>query len=123
MKSDSQYRFEKEALDIALSTGSASVSFTTPGKAVQFRQRCYTFRKWKRETVGDSSPYEMLTIKMLEKGSTTVEIVQRTFEGQITPGAGKPLVEVEERGDPELSPEDLEILGPTLKKVFGEVEI
>lgn len=122
MKSDSQFRFEKEALDVALAHGSASVNFLTPGKAVQFRQRCYTFRKWKRETIGDSSPYEMLTIKMLAPGATTVEIVQRTFEGTIVPGNGAPVV-APGRGNPELSAEDREILGPTLKKIFGGIDL
>ena len=80
MKTDSQFHFEKEALDTALSSGSASVTFPSPGKAVLFRQRCYAFRKWKRESMGGDSPYELLTIKSLNKGACTVEIVGRTAE-------------------------------------------
>jgi len=91
VKTDSQFRFEKEALDVALATGSASVDFPTRGKAVAFRQRCYAFRKWKRDTLGDLSPYEALTIKALAPGATKVEITGKTFEGKITPGTEGPV--------------------------------
>lgn len=96
MKTDSQFKFEKQALDVALASGSAQVTFPTPGKAVQFRQRCYAFRKWKRETMGDQSPYEALTIKAPQGSS--IEIVGRKFEGQIVAGPGlvEPVLEVED---------------------------
>lgn len=123
MKTDLQFRFEKEALDVALATGSARVTFSTPGKAVQFRQRCYSFRKWKRETLGDESPYELLTIKSLAKGATVIEIVGRQFEGTIIPGAGSPITSpVREEPEMEFSEDELSELDEVIKKV-GSIEL
>ena len=121
MKTDSQFKFEKQALDTALASGSAQVNFPTAGKAVQFRQRCYAFRKWKREILGDQSPYEILTIKALSAGSTTLDIVAKQFEGEIIAGQGEPLAEpppsmdvVEEL---ELSDEDSDILAEAMRNI------
>lgn len=111
MKTDAQFKFEKQALDVALATGSAQVTFPTSGKAVQFRQRCYAFRKWKRETLGDASPYEALTIKAAE--GSTIHITGKTFEGEIVAGPGLASPEVE---DDELFSE---ILGVKEKLVGG----
>ena len=91
MKTDLHFQYEKQAMDVALASGSARVAFPTPGKAVAFRQRCYAFRKWKRDTLGDQSPYELLTIPALTKGSLEVVITGRKFEGTIVPGQGEPL--------------------------------
>lgn len=122
MKSDLQFKYEKEALDVALATGSARVSFPTPGKAVAFRQRCYAFRKWKRDTMGDQSPYELLTIPAIAKGALEVVITGRKFEGTIVPGQGEPItapaVEPEAPSlDLDINDDDLDLVASIKEKV------
>lgn len=90
-RTESQYALERQVLDGALRSRGADVEFPTHGKAVAFRQRCYAFRKWKRESLGEASPYEILTIKDLGKDGRVVQIRPRELEATVTFLDGPPL--------------------------------
>lgn len=68
-----------EALAMNLPHGAqcGTLSFDTPGKAVNWRQRAYRFRKLWREHRDINSPYETLTLPKLEPGATEV-IIKKT---------------------------------------------
>jgi hypothetical protein len=87
----------KPILDQCLAHGGGTYEATSPGSAVQFRHRCYTFRKqWREALLGEASPYDRLTIKKLAKGATRVEIVPLRASGTFTPAQGEAIVDLSE---------------------------
>lgn len=126
MKTDKQFFREKQALDVALAQGGADVEFPTHGRAVSFRQRCYTFRKWKRETLGDSSLYEDLIIKPVEADSSIVKIRGREMDGIIRPLGGPPIASAESEKAAPIIEEDDPLLDEVLsvrKKLVGGIDL
>lgn len=86
-----QYHDIKVVLDAALAHGGGTYSAPTPGAAVQFRHKCYTFRKAYREASHLASPYDRLIIRKLPKGATEVVIEPNTLPGTFTPAEGPPV--------------------------------
>lgn len=87
-----QFADVKEILDKCLHHGGGSYVAPSPGSAVQFRHRCYTFRKAYREAVAPAaSPYDRLTIRKLAPGSTRVEIAEARAPGVFIPADGDPV--------------------------------
>lgn len=90
MKTIHSYRNEQRAIDEAFARGGAQVTFPSKGKAIHFRQRCYTFRKLflaqaARESVlgMPETPYDNLFLGQPEETPRgwSVRIEQRKFEG------------------------------------------
>jgi hypothetical protein len=77
----------KEILDAALAANGGTYNLPTPGAAVHWRHRAYTFRKKFAESLPANtlSPYDRLTLPRLEKGQTEVHIVVREAAGTFTP--------------------------------------
>lgn len=81
----------KAVLDSALATNAShgevcgTVAFATSGKAVNWRQRAYRFRKLWREHRDINSPYERLTLPKLEPGETSVTIKMTGVPAVFTP--------------------------------------
>lgn len=77
----------KEILDAALAANGGTYSLPTPGAAVHWRHRAYTFRKKFAESLPANtlSPYDRLSLPKLEKGQTEVRIVVREASGTFTP--------------------------------------
>lgn len=81
----------KAVLDSALATNAShgeicgTVAFETSGKAVNWRQRAYRFRKLWREHRDINSPYERLTLPKLEPGETSVTIKMTGVPAVFTP--------------------------------------
>lgn len=126
MKTDKQFFREKQALDVALAQGGADVEFPTHGRAVSFRQRCYTFRKWKRETMGEASPYEDLIIKPVDADSSVVKIRGREMDGIIRPLGGPPIASQEPEKTVPFEDEDDPLLDEVLgfkKKLVGGIDL
>lgn len=112
----SLYTNEKTILDAALAAGGGHIDLTTPGKAVQLRQRLYTFRKLYREAY-PNTPYDCLTIPKLAQGRTRVEIKVKEIEGVFVPKTGgKPVKapNIEIAADDPLLLEALNIAGDIL---------
>lgn len=87
-----QYRDIKPILDQCLLSSGGTYNAPTPGNAVQFRHRCYAFRKAYREAVAPAaSPYDLLTIRKLPKGATQVVIAPVAAPGTFTPAGGAPI--------------------------------
>jgi hypothetical protein len=87
----------KPILDQCLAHGGGVYEAPTPGAAVQFRHRCYAFRKqWREAMAGEASAYDRLTIKKLAKGQKRVEIVPLRASGTFTPAQGEAIVDVSE---------------------------
>lgn len=86
----------KPILDQCLQHGGGQYTASTPGAAVQFRHRCYMFRKAYREAVApNASAYDRLVIRKLAEGETTVRIEPLTASGIFTPASGTPITEGE----------------------------
>lgn len=82
----SKFADVKAILDQALSSGGGIFTALTPGQAVQFRQRAYTFRKAFREACKtEVSPYDRITLRKLEPGETAVRIDFIVQKGTFTP--------------------------------------
>lgn len=87
-----QYADVKQLLDQCLEHGGGAFTAKSPGAAVHFRQRAYTFRKKFREAMDPAaSPYDRLTIRKLAKGSVRVEIEVIKLEGVFEPASGEPV--------------------------------
>lgn len=94
-----QYAPIKAVLDAALAGGGGRYDAPTPGAAVHFRHRAYTFRKAYREACAPGpSPYDRLTIRKLKRGDTSVVIEPMSLPGTFTPTGTGP-VEVDEPED------------------------
>lgn len=88
-----QYNDIKVVLDSALAHGGGVYEAPTGGAAVQFRHKCYAFRKAFREAGVSASPYDRLIIRKLPKGATKVVIEPNTLPGTFTPAQGAPISE------------------------------
>lgn len=86
-----QYSDVKPVLDAALAHGGGTYEAPSPGAAVQFRHRCYAFRKAFREASESASPYDRLVIRKLAKGQTNVVIEPNTLPGTFVPAGGAPI--------------------------------
>lgn len=64
----------KEVLDKVLLAGGGEVTLETYGKAVHWRHRAYTFRKMFATQVTMDSPYDKLTLRRVQPGTSTVRI-------------------------------------------------
>lgn len=119
-KTESQFTLERQVLDGALARGGADVEFPTHGKAVAFRQRCYTYRKWKREMLGEASPYEKLVIKDLGKEGKIVQVRGRELDAKVTFLNGPPLAP-----DPIEIPDDalMEEAEEMARRLVGRIEL
>lgn len=79
-------------LDDALRLGGVEVSFSTPGQAINFRQRCYAFRKaFAKEN--KLSEYDKLILPSLDKGQTTVRVIFRVSKALNVKPLGVPSAE------------------------------
>lgn len=88
-----QFASVKAILDSALQHGGGRYEAPTYGAAVHFRQRAYAFRKAYREACyPEASPYEILTLRRIEKGETTVIIEPQTLSGTFIPAEGDPII-------------------------------
>lgn len=86
-----QYSDVKPILDAALAQGGGTYEAPTPGAAVQFRHRCYAFRKAFREASESASPYDRLVLRKLRKGETRVRIEPNILPGTFVPAGGTPI--------------------------------
>lgn len=98
-----QFADIKAVLDQCLAHGGGTYSAPDPGKAVNFRHRCYQFRKQYREAIAPgASPYDMLIIRQILRGETDVKIEPQTLSGTFTPAEGAPLTSLPDDEDREL---------------------
>lgn len=76
----------KMILDQALNSSGGVFTAPTPGKAVAFRHRAYSFRKAYREACKtEVSPYDRLTLRKLLPGEASVRIDFIVQQGTFTP--------------------------------------
>ena len=89
-----QFADVKSILDKALATSGGIYTAASPGQAVYFRHRCYTFRKQFRESIHPAaSQYDTVLIEKLPKDSCEVVFKMREAPGEFTgnqPPAFKP---------------------------------
>jgi hypothetical protein len=96
-----QYHDVKPVLDQCLAHGGGTYEAPSAGSAVQFRHRCYSFRKAYRDAIAPgASPYDKLILRKLAKGETRVVIEPNTLPGTFTPASGARVDE------PEVAPDD-----------------
>jgi hypothetical protein len=94
-----QFHAERQILDKCLQHGGGTYTAPTYGKAVLFRQRCYSFMKKYREALQASaaSPYDILILKALPlkkevkdiNAPQPVSIEVRSLDGEFTAGDGE----------------------------------
>lgn len=82
------YADVKQIFDSALASGGGKYRLVTPGAAVHWRQRAYTFRKYYRETYPDDGRYEQLTMRIED---TTIILEPVRVVGTFIPAEGTPL--------------------------------
>lgn len=87
-----QYAAVKAVLDTALQHSGGVYEAGTYGRAINFRQKAYAFRKAYREAIHPAvSPYEALILREVKKGETSVRIEPDTLPGTFTPASGPAL--------------------------------
>lgn len=87
---NSRFTDVKPVLDAALASGGGKYVAPTPGAAVHFRQRAYSFRKAYREACSpNASPYDQLTLR--KPSGCEVVIAPIALPGTFTPADGTPL--------------------------------
>jgi len=87
-----QFADIKLVLDQCLAHSGGTYTAPDRGAAVNFRHRCYQFRKQYREAIAPSaSPYDMLIIRQVAHGETIVKIEPQTLSGTFTPAGGSPM--------------------------------